>query len=88
MNRSPVLCLGLLWLSAVAICATPVRAQAHREPQRPRSRQNQKWYSDQITKLQAQLPSINDQIVQLQAGVDGKFRRFADIHAPALRLFR
>ncbi|HXW62931.1 MAG TPA: hypothetical protein VEJ45_10040 [Candidatus Acidoferrales bacterium] len=35
--------------------------------------QDAKWYSDQITKLQAQLPPINDKIAQLQAGIDGKF---------------
>ncbi len=37
------------------------------------SRQDAKWYSDQITKLQAQLPAINGKIAQLQAGIDGKF---------------
>jgi len=37
------------------------------------SRQDAKWYSDQITKLEAQLPAINDKIAQLQAGIDGKF---------------
>jgi hypothetical protein len=34
---------------------------------------NEKWYSDQITKLEAQLPAINDKIARLQAGIDGKF---------------
>jgi hypothetical protein len=36
-------------------------------------RQDVKYYSDQITKLQAQLPAINDKIAQLQAGIAGKF---------------
>jgi len=37
------------------------------------SRQDVKSYSDQIAKLQAQLPAINEKIAQLQAGIDGKF---------------
>ena len=39
----------------------------------PSGRQDAKYYSDQITKLQAQLPAINDKIAQLQAGIEGKF---------------
>jgi len=37
------------------------------------SRQDAKWYSDQITKLESQLSTIKDKIEQLQAGIDGKF---------------
>jgi hypothetical protein len=36
-------------------------------------RQDAKWYVDQITKLQAQLPPINQKIAQLEAGIEGKF---------------
>jgi hypothetical protein len=34
---------------------------------------NQKWYADQITRLQAQLPPIDRKIASLQAGVSGQF---------------
>ena len=52
------------------IGARPTSAPVHKATS---SRQDAKWYSDQITKLQAQLPAINDKIAQLQAGIDGKF---------------
>lgn len=34
---------------------------------------NQKWYADQIIRLQAQLPPIDQKIANLQAGLSGKF---------------
>jgi hypothetical protein len=123
MNRSPILPLSLICLSAIAVCASAARAQDGSSAQSeavptpvatqpapkkvwttedlqalhdnspvstvgkptgtqtttpqahttPAARQNQKWYSDQITKFQAQLPRINDKIAQIQAAVDGKF---------------
>jgi len=48
----------------------PAAGPAHKTTS---SRQDAKWYSDQITKLEAQLPAINGKIAQLQAGIDGKF---------------
>jgi hypothetical protein len=32
-----------------------------------------KWYHDQIVALQARIPKLDNQIAQLQAGIDGKF---------------
>ncbi len=32
-----------------------------------------KWYHDQIAALQARIPKLDNQIAQLQAGIDGKF---------------
>jgi hypothetical protein len=34
---------------------------------------SQNWYADQITRLQAQLPPIDQKIVNLEAGLSGKF---------------
>jgi hypothetical protein len=57
--------------SAISTVGASNRARpAH--PTTP-GRQDAKWYSDQITKLQAQLPAINDNIAKLEAGIDGKF---------------
>jgi cell division protein FtsB len=50
--------------------ARPASAGTH--PNTP-GRQDAKWYVDQITKLQAQLPPINQKIAQLEAGIEGKF---------------
>jgi len=36
-------------------------------------RKDANWYRDQILKLQNQLPTLNNKIAQLQAGIDGKF---------------
>jgi len=37
----------------------------------PKNR-NAKWYQDQITKLQAKIPPLDQQIAQLQSAIDGK----------------
>jgi hypothetical protein len=50
--------------------ARPASGTVHRTTP---GRQDAKSYSDQIAKLQVQLPAINDKIAQLQAGIDGKF---------------
>jgi peptidoglycan hydrolase CwlO-like protein len=52
------------------IGARPASGPVHKATS---SRQDAKWYSDQITKLEAQLPAINGKIAQLQAGINGKF---------------
>jgi len=61
--------------SAISTVGAPATARAssgtvHRSTP---GRQDAKWYADQITKLQAQLRPINDNIAKLQAGIDGKF---------------
>jgi hypothetical protein len=38
----------------------------------PRARGDAQWYHDQIAKLQAKLPSLDAQIAQLQAAIDGE----------------
>jgi hypothetical protein len=52
------------------IGARPAAGTPH---QTASGRRDAKWYADQITKLQGQLPAINGKIAQLQAGIDGKF---------------
>ena len=56
-------------------------AQAARSATRSTPARNDQWYSDQITKLQGQLPSIDQKIAELQAGIDGKFT--GDSHSSA-----
>jgi chaperonin cofactor prefoldin len=57
-------------------------AQATRSATRSTpARNDQQWYSDQITKLQGQLPPIDQKIAELQAGIDGKFT--GDSHSSA-----
>src|SRR5215472_15957146 len=57
-------------------------AQAARSATRATpARYDQQWYSDQITKLQGQLPPIDQKIAELQAGIDGKFT--GDSHSSA-----
>ncbi len=41
--------------------------------QKPASKgKDAKWYRDQITKLEASVPPLDDQIAELQAAIDGK----------------
>ena len=56
-------------------------AQAARSATRTPARNDQQWYSDQIKKLQGQLPPIDQKIAELQAGIDGKFT--GDSHSSA-----
>ena len=57
-------------ISTVGTAAAPASGSARRNTA---GRQDPKWYVDQITKLQAQLPPINQKIAQLEAGLEGKF---------------
>jgi hypothetical protein len=41
-------------------------------PAKAQSRKDAKWYHDQIARLQAQIPSLDKTIAELQAALDGK----------------
>jgi hypothetical protein len=58
---------------ASSLPPAPTKAQSSatgRKP--PANTKDAKWYSDTITKLQAKIPPLDDQIAELQAAIDGK----------------
>jgi hypothetical protein len=51
----------------------PSKTKSSASSRRPASKgKDAKWYRDQITKLQAKVPPLNDQIAELQAAIEGK----------------
>ncbi len=50
----------------------PVSNSGSNEQAKPKSKKDARWYHDQITKLQAQIPPLDKTIAELQAALEGK----------------